>query len=239
MKEKMAEGYYFRKYGFVSNTAWSGIGGRHDDSMAGYGQGFFTQAALYMDDVNCYSKCLEGIARLGYDGNVIDVLSDGEISPFIMHECFHYENYEKALDHTFGALSEGRENVMNNRGDEGNLVQAAENLKAIRMSLGIRAEGKTLVVAPKLPWLSEGVEVSDFPVFTEKGMVRIGLKYSMLRYNRRAELVLTSGAENFQNVVVRFGPFSLSLKEENVQKSENAKWVIKKFNIGERMVFEY
>ena len=49
------------------------------------------------DDVNVYTKCLEGIARLGYDGGVIEQLSY-EKNPFVMHECFNYDNYEQGLD---------------------------------------------------------------------------------------------------------------------------------------------
>lgn len=60
----MCKSKYFRKFGFVSNTGWTGTGGRHDDTMCGYGQGFMTQAALMMDDINTYSKLLEGITRL-------------------------------------------------------------------------------------------------------------------------------------------------------------------------------
>lgn len=38
LRHWMAKGEYFRKYGFVSNTGWTGMGGRHDETMCGYGQ---------------------------------------------------------------------------------------------------------------------------------------------------------------------------------------------------------
>ena len=44
LRSWMAKGEYFRKYGFVSNSGWTGMGGRHDETMCGYGQGFFSQA---------------------------------------------------------------------------------------------------------------------------------------------------------------------------------------------------
>ncbi len=238
LRNAMSEGEYFRKYGFVSNTSWRGLGGRHDDTMCGYGQGFFTQSALYFDDVNCYSKCLEGIARLGYDGNVLNVLSDGELSPFVMHECFSYPNYEKALDHTFGAVNKGECNVMNNPGDEGNLVQETEVLKALRIAAGISAEGNTLKIAPKLTWHMNGLEVRDFPVFNGEKIVRVDLKYKIERYFREACVEITRGAEEFENTEVRFGPFSLSHKDVT-EFTENAAWTVKKYKKGEKIIYKY
>ncbi len=239
LKYNMSKGEFFRKYGFVSNTSWRGIGGRHDDTMCGYGQGFFTQSALYFDDVNCYSKCLEGIARLGYDGNVMQVLSDGELSPFVMHECFCYPNYEKGLDHTFGALNKGECNVMNNPGDEGNLVQETEVLKALRIAVGVFAKGKTLIIAPKLTWHMNGIEVKDFPVFNGEKTVRIDFKYKIQRYFRTAYVEITKGAEEFDDIEVRFGPFALSHKGDNIVTSDNAAWIRKSFKKGEKIEYNY
>ena len=90
----MNQGEYFRKYGFVSGSGWTGMGDRHDDTMCGYSQGFMTQAALINDDVNTYSRLFKGIARLAYDGEVSKALTY-EMNPWIMHECFTYENFER------------------------------------------------------------------------------------------------------------------------------------------------
>ncbi len=98
IKREMCKGYFFRKYGFVSNTCFGGMGGRHDDTMAGYGQNYFTQAALLQGDVNVYTKCLDGIARLAYDGDIVEPLTM-DLNPWVMHECFTYENYETGRDH--------------------------------------------------------------------------------------------------------------------------------------------
>lgn len=239
LKSKMAENVLFRKYGFVSNTAWSGMGGRHDDTMAGYGQGYFTQSALYMDDVNCYTKCLEGIARLGYDGNIINTLSSGEVSPFVIHECFNYENYVNSTDHTFGAISHGKENILDNPGDEGNLVQETEILKALRLSVGVYCKGKTLIVEPKLGWLTDGMQLTDYPVFVEDKMVRINLKYTVETCNRRAVLSVLSGCEYFDKIKVRFGPFSLLLRDKKAVNVYNSKWVFVESTSKNQIVYEY
>jgi len=99
----MCSSKYFRKYGFVSNTGWTGTGGRHDETMCGYGQGYMTQASLLMDDINVYTKLLEGITCLAYDGDVVEPLSF-EMNPWVMHECFNFENFVKRIFRTILAM---------------------------------------------------------------------------------------------------------------------------------------
>lgn len=206
IRHHMAQGYYFRKYGFVSNTCWSGAGGRHDDTMCGYGQNYFTQAALLADDVNTYGKCLEGIARLAYDGDVIEPMTF-EMNPYLLHECFCYENYEQALDHTFGTRADAARCVADNPGDEGNLVQAVETLKTLSIVAGISAHQGTLIVQPRLPWRWDGMELKDYPVVDSDGQThRISLRYTHERWRRRCTLTVTDGG-GFRQVRVRFGPF--------------------------------
>ncbi|MEG1897933.1 MAG: hypothetical protein RRY33_06570 [Alistipes sp.] len=227
LRHWMAQGEYFRKYGFVSNSGWTGMGGRHDETMCGYGQGFFTQAALLADDVNTYTKCLEGIARLGYDGGVIEQMSY-EKNPFVMHECFNYDNYEKGLDHTFGVYSEGRREIMENHGDEGNLVQEAEILKAFSIVAGIRCEGRKLILMPRLPWLWETMECVDWPVTDAVGKThRIHITVRHERWLRRCTVEL-EGVGNFESADIRFGPFPRLLKKPKgleIEQTGNVSWI--------------
>ena len=227
LRHWMAKGEYFRKYGFVSNTGWTGMGGRHDETMCGYGQGFFTQAALIADDVNVYTKCLEGIARLGYDGGVIEQMSY-EKNPFVMHECFNYDNYEKGLDHTFGVHSEGRREIMENPGDEGNLVQEAEILKAFSIVAGVRCEGRRLTLMPRLPWLWDTMECVDWPVTDADGRThRIRFTVRHERWLRRCTVEL-EGIGRFEGTDIRFGPFPRLLSNPKSYETEligNASWI--------------
>lgn len=227
LRQWMNTGIYFRKYGFVSNTGWTGMGGRHDETMCGYGQGFFTQAALMADDVNTYGKCLEGIARLGYDGNVISQMSY-EKNPFVMHECFNFDNYEAGLDHTFGVHKEGRREIMENPGDEGNLVQEAEIIKAFTVVVGASCVGNKLVLMPRLPWLWDGVECIDYPVVDQKGKThRISFAFKHERWLRKCTLEI-SGAEELSGIDVRFGPFPRILKNSKgyeVENGEDVSWI--------------
>ncbi|MGM9737726.1 MAG: hypothetical protein ACI3ZT_04865 [Candidatus Cryptobacteroides sp.] len=206
LRHWMAKGEYFRKYGFVSNSGWTGMGERHDETMCGYGQGFFTQAALMADDVNTYSKCLEGIARLGYDGGVIEQMSYDR-NPFLMNECFDYDNYEKGLDHTFGTHKNGRREIMENPSDEGNLVQEAEILKAFSLVTGAECRDGRLVIMPRLPWLWSGMECRDWPVTDKNGDIqRVDIKFTHERWLGKCTLEV-KGAKNFDALDVRFGPF--------------------------------
>ncbi len=241
LRHWMAKGIYFRKYGFVSNSGWTGMGDRHDETMCGYGQGFFTQAALMADDVNTYSKCLEGIARLGYDGNVIESQSY-ERNPFVMNECFDYGNYELGLDHTFGTHKNGRREIMENPSDEGNLVQEAEILKAFSLVIGISSEKGRLVIMPRLPWLWTSMECVDFPVADKHGKIqRINLTFTHERWLGKCTLKVR-GAEKFDAVDIRFGPFPKMTGNPRgylLEESDNCTWIWlknQKGNVGEFIV---
>jgi len=218
LKDGMNEGYYFRKYGFVSNTCFGGMGDRHDDTMAGYGQNYFTQAALLNDDVNVYTKCLEGIARLAYDGNIVAPMTL-DLNPWVMHECFCYSNYEKGLDHTFGVVGNEERHIMHNPGDEGNLVQSAETLKTFGIVAGITAEGNVLSIMPRLPWECKEVIVKDYPVPSAAGMCRISYEFTLNREENRFELKV-KGIKDFEQVQVRIGPLPNVLFAEKELRKE-------------------
>lgn len=221
---------FFRKYGFVSGSGWTGMGGRHDDTMCGYSQGYMTQAALLSDDVNTYSLLAEGIARLAYDGNVAEDLAD-ERNPWLMHECFSYENYEEGLDHTFGVLKNGRPGLMDNPGDEGNLVQAAEILKVFRLIVGIddgNPEGLRLM--PRLPWEWDAMQAENFPFAALDGSIgRISME---LRHDRaaRSTSIQVSSSIPLSNLAIRLGPYPKHLRilsggELEIEQGERCSWV--------------
>lgn len=233
IKKGMCEGYYFRRYGFVSNTCWSGMGDRHDDTMAGYGQNYFTQAALLNEDVNLYSKCFDGISRLAYDGNVVEHLTP-ELNPFVMHECFCYKNFEKGLDHTFGTIGDDSRKIMHNPGDEGNLVQSCETLKTYSMMAGIASNHEELIITPRLHWECDEAEFTDFLAYDADGKpVRISYLYKLERY-KNLYTVRISGVEAFKSISFRFGPLPHFLvneeqliKEGNLLRVHNASYITK------------
>lgn len=216
---EMAKGYYFRRYGFVSNTCFGGMGGRHDDTMAGYGQNYFSQAALLFDDVNVYTKCIEGIDRLAYDGDIVAPLTV-DLNPWVMHECFTYENYEQGLDHTFGRLEDKYRHIMYNPGDEGNLVQSAETLKTLAMVAGIYADGDSITIMPRLPWECTCAEIIDFPIPAPDGtLARISYRFDLKRW-KNAYILQISGLEKFSHTIVRIGPLPNLLCNEKELRQE-------------------
>ncbi len=222
LRDGMAEGYYFRRYGFVSCTCFSGMGGRHDDTMAGYGQNLFTQAALLQDDVNVVTKCIDGIARLAYDGDVVKPLTP-DLNPWVMHECFTFENYEQGLDHTFGRVGDEARKIMHNPGDEGNLVQSAETLKTIAIMAGITTKDNQLFVCPRLPWECSRAQFLDFPAVGEDGTVaRVSYTFTAERWKNEYRLEV-SGVENFDAVTVRIGPLPRVLFN---QKELEKEWMV-------------
>ena len=218
IRDGMAEGYYFRKYGFVSCTCFSGMGGRHDDTMAGYGQNLFTQAALLQDDVNVYTKCIDGICRLAYDGDVVKPLTP-DFNPWVMHECFTYENYEQGLDHTFGRAGDDSRMIMHNPGDEGNLVQSAETLKTFAIMAGVTSEGNRLCIHPRLPWECTKAQIVDFPAVTvDRRVARISYTFTANRWKNEYSLEI-EGAQAFDEIDIRMGPLPRVLfNEKELQK---------------------
>lgn len=219
IRREMAKGYYFRRYGFVSNTCFGGMGGRHDDTMAGYGQNYFSQAAFLMDDVNVYTKCVEGISRLAYDGDIVVPLTEDR-NPWVMHECFTYENYEQGFDHTFGRVGVEEEGIMHNPGDEGNLVQSAETLKTMSMMAGIYSDGDTLIIMPRLPWECSCAEITNYPVIApDKSLIRISYTFELERWKNSYTLKV-EGAEKFRKALVRIGPLPNILCNEEELKQE-------------------
>jgi len=236
----MNQGYYFRKYGFVSNTGWSGTGGSHDDTMCGYGQGFFTQASLMMDDVNTYSKCIDGMMKLAYDGNVTENLSF-EMNPWLLHECFDYENYEQGHDHTYGCRANGV-NVYENPGDEGSLVQQAEPVKAMLLMAGVTTDAKgRLTLMPRMPWNFDVMNVTDMPYCGEKGIAYVSMRLRHLRHLRKMTICIES-SEIMRDASFRAGPFPSYTRpvdaDLDVSVYKGAAWFTKKGINGMTYAFE-
>lgn len=203
---RMNQSPFFRKYGFVSNTAWTGMGDRHDDTMFGYGQSFFTQSSLHLDSVNAYSLCLEGMARLGFDGHVCEPLTY-ERSPWLFHECYHYENYEAGLDHTFGRMTGRQPGGMDNAGDEGNLVQACEGVKALRLVMGVNSlDPAAPEIMPRLPWNWDRLEAKNVFLVTPDGPARINYTIELDWASDEARFALSSDRP-LSNLSIRLGPF--------------------------------
>ena len=220
---------YFRKYGFVSGSGWTGMGGRHDDTMCGYSQGYMTQAALLNDDVNVYSLLIRGIGRLAYDGEIAEDLAY-EMNPWVMHECFSYENYEEGKDHTFGTVKNTQPGVADNPGDEGNLVQEAEIVKVFRLMAGIDGTAPGILrIMPRIPWEWDKIEAENFPFVTSDGKTG-RLNYTM-RHDRAARTTtIHISCSQPLCMDIRLGPYPKHLRifteqDLETETGERASWI--------------
>jgi hypothetical protein len=117
---------------------------------------------------------------------------------------------------------------MENPGDEGNLVQEAEIIKAFSMVVGATCTGKKLVFMPRLPWLWDEMECLDLPVTDDTGTIhRINVKIKHERWLRKCSMEIT-GATGFNNMDIRFGPFPRILKNSKkfeIENTENGSWI--------------
>ena len=103
---------------------------------------------------------------------------------------------------------------MENPGDEGNLVQEAEILKAFSIVAGVRCEGRRLTLMPRLPWLWDTMECVRFTVRHE-------------RWLRRCTVEL-EGIGRFEGTDIRFGPFPRLQNNPKGYETEligNASWI--------------
>ena len=113
-------------------------------------------------------------------------------------------------------------------GDEGNLVQEAEIIKAFSVVVGATCQGKKLVFMPRLPWLWDEMECIDLPVTDDTGKIhRINVKIKHERWLRKCTVEIY-GAKDFDNIDIRFGPFPRMIKNPrnfDVENTENGSWI--------------
>ena len=117
---------------------------------------------------------------------------------------------------------------MENPGDEGNLVQEAEILKAFSIVAGVRCEGRRLTLMPRLPWLWDTMECVNWPVTDADGRThRIRFTVRHERWLRRCTVEL-EGIGRFEGTDIRFGPFPRLQNNPKGYETEligNASWI--------------
>lgn len=153
------------------------------------------------------------------------------MNPWILHECFNYDNYEEGYDHTFGVMSEGRPGLVDNPGDEGNLVQSAEIIKAMDMVAGVEtvAPGKIRLM-PRIPWTWDEIRIKDFPVEAKTEIRgRIEMHMAHERWLRKSYISVKSSVP-LKQIDVRIGPYPSYIKIKNddsltIEKSLGGTWV--------------
>lgn len=152
----------------------------------GYGQGYLTQTALMLDEVEDYTACMQACAEFCYHG--------------------YDENYivpEGVICHPEGGF-------WFRNGDLGNAVQQAEIVKCVRLLLGIDTLSAELGLRliPRLPEDFTGLQVKRYPL---RLRVKEKLCESLCDYSYRREghgyALSFSSDKPIKVCFCRFGPF--------------------------------
>jgi hypothetical protein len=151
----------------------------------GYGQGFVTQAALLLDRMKDATAMLNWMARVIYDP---------QVPSFITPEGAELDPSGRFICRT---------------GDEGNGVQEAEIVKALRILIGVDdTQPHELRIYPRMPEGWTEMAVDSWPALVERGgkpeIAR--LRYDLRRNGGRMSLQL-SADRRLDAVSVRVGPF--------------------------------
>lgn len=153
----------------------------------GYGQGYITETALMLDEVEDYTACVEACAYLCYH-----------------HKYFNYIVPEGVIMH-----HDGKYWFRNS--DLGNAVQQAEIVKVGRLILGIDSLGEKVSFVPRKPKTFKRIAVEQYPVAYRKDgqLVSFQMNYSYedIKEGYKFKLCTDTGAEIGS---VRVGPFESS-----------------------------
>lgn len=110
--------------------------------------------------------------------------------------------------------------------DEGRLAHETEIIKTFSPVAGVRCSEGRLTIMPRLPWLWNKIEVSDYPYIDEKGtMHRIDFTLRHERWLRKSTIEI-SGIDVVKSVDVRFGPYP-AIRDAGgfeVETIRNASW---------------
>ena len=170
----------------------------------GYGQGFVTQAALLLDRMKDVTPMLNWTARSVYDS---------EINSFVVPE---------------GAQVDPTGRFIYRTGDQGNGVQEAEIIKALRIVIGVDDNQLDRPrVFPRMPYGWNQMGVEKYPLrFEHQGSRETALvKYSLMRTAGRINFEISSD-KDLGPIAVRLGPFekqpAISQVQVNGRTPENA-----------------
>ena len=159
-----------------------------EPATLGYGQGFMTQSALLLDQMDDATHMAEWMARFCF--------APRQPHPYRVPECVMMK-------------SDG--SVWARRGDLGNGFQMGEVLMTCHMLLGIDDfDANTLKLMPRLPIGWTGVSVNKWPVrvlsSTKSEMAMLSVELERDTDCKRCDLKI-SVDKPVDNVAVRLGPF--------------------------------
>ncbi|MGH7980591.1 MAG: hypothetical protein ACREE6_14540, partial [Limisphaerales bacterium] len=151
----------------------------------GYGQGFVSQAALLLDRMHDATRILDWTAK---------EIFDPQSGSFIVPEGVQIDLTGRYWYHT---------------GDLGNGVQEAENVKTLRLVIGVDdTHPDRLQVYPRMPYDWNEIAVDQYPVLVERSQITelTRLRYQLVRSGRKMKLDISSDRD-IGSVAIRLGPF--------------------------------
>ena len=153
----------------------------------GYGQGYLTNTALLLDEVEDYTACIEACAFLSYH-----------------HTDYNYIVPEGVIVHPSGRF-------WFRNGDQGNAVQQGEIMKSGRLMLGLDQLGDGLRVIPRLPETFDHLSLYNtlLTVIQDGKPHSIKLKEYTYRRLKRGYVVKLRLDAPVEVSSIRFGPFRL------------------------------
>lgn len=165
-----------------------------DPSALGYGQGFITQSALLLDQMNDAKHMTEWMAKFC----------------FAPRQPHPYRVPESVIMKSNGSMwARG--------GDLGNGFQMGEVLLVCQILLGIDDySGGTLKLMPRLPIGWAGISVKKWPVRVlssgKSEMTMLSMELARDKDCKKCDLMITVD-RSVDNVVIRLGPFPLAAKK--------------------------
>ena len=153
----------------------------------GYGQGYLTNTALLLDEVEDYTACIEACAFLSYH-----------------HTDYNYIVPEGVIVHPSGRF-------WFRNGDQGNAVQQGEIMKSGRLMLGLDQLGDGLRVIPRLPETFDHLSLYNtlLTVIQDGKPYSVKLKEYTYRRLKRGYVVKLRLDAPVEVSSIRFGPFRL------------------------------
>ena len=151
----------------------------------GYGQGFVSQAALLLDRMHDATRILDWTAK---------EIFDPQSGSFIVPEGVQIDLTGRFWYHT---------------GDLGNGVQEAENVKSLRLVIGVDDTHPDHVqFYPRMPYDWNKIAVEQYPVLIEQSgkMELTHMSYQLVRSGRKMKLDISSDGD-LGVVAMRLGPF--------------------------------
>ena len=151
----------------------------------GYGQGFVSQAALLLDRMHDATRILDWTAK---------EIFDPQSGSFIVPEGVQIDLTGDLWYHT---------------GDLGNGVQEAENVKSLRLVIGVDDTHPGRVqFYPRMPYDWDEIAVEQYPVLIKQsGKTELThMRYHLVRSGNKMKLNIAADRD-LGNVAVRLGPF--------------------------------